>query len=273
MALIKCPECGQEISDKAELCVHCGYPIQEYLQKIEKEKLKENQVCVINGTPVDFSDITPYFTDSCDDDVMLKILLKLQNLENRIAYNDEWELTKNMMITHIVPKEYNATSYDEYIQNLGAKLRNNYECIIHKTKTYDFSPIKEYIDNHKNLDLKCLKQIRNIKELTYTEATYLIEFINKNHLIPFSYPEDITNLIGEKYIQEVIDYWNQKNCPEQQPTPTPQPAQNIPHCPNCNSTNIKRITTGSRMLSGLTFGILSSNIGKTYQCNKCKYKW
>ena len=24
MAMIKCPECGQEISDKAKKCVHCG---------------------------------------------------------------------------------------------------------------------------------------------------------------------------------------------------------------------------------------------------------
>ena len=27
MALIKCPECNREISDKAESCPHCGYPI------------------------------------------------------------------------------------------------------------------------------------------------------------------------------------------------------------------------------------------------------
>lgn len=27
MALIKCPECGKEISDKANSCIHCGYPI------------------------------------------------------------------------------------------------------------------------------------------------------------------------------------------------------------------------------------------------------
>ena len=26
MALIKCPECGKEISDKAEFCPHCGCP-------------------------------------------------------------------------------------------------------------------------------------------------------------------------------------------------------------------------------------------------------
>lgn len=27
MALIKCPECGHDISDKAERCIHCGSPI------------------------------------------------------------------------------------------------------------------------------------------------------------------------------------------------------------------------------------------------------
>lgn len=27
MALIKCPECGKEISNKATACIHCGFPI------------------------------------------------------------------------------------------------------------------------------------------------------------------------------------------------------------------------------------------------------
>ena len=27
MALIKCPECGKEVSDKANACIHCGYPL------------------------------------------------------------------------------------------------------------------------------------------------------------------------------------------------------------------------------------------------------
>lgn len=29
MALIKCPECGKEISDKSSQCIHCGYPLNE----------------------------------------------------------------------------------------------------------------------------------------------------------------------------------------------------------------------------------------------------
>lgn len=29
MALIKCPECGKDVSDKAKACIHCGYPLTE----------------------------------------------------------------------------------------------------------------------------------------------------------------------------------------------------------------------------------------------------
>lgn len=37
MALINCPECGKEISDRARECPNCGYPINEYVleQKIK----------------------------------------------------------------------------------------------------------------------------------------------------------------------------------------------------------------------------------------------
>ena len=29
MALIKCPECGQQVSDRAKACIHCGCPLEE----------------------------------------------------------------------------------------------------------------------------------------------------------------------------------------------------------------------------------------------------
>lgn len=30
MALVKCPECGKEISDKASSCTNCGCPASEF---------------------------------------------------------------------------------------------------------------------------------------------------------------------------------------------------------------------------------------------------
>ena len=36
MALIKCPECGKEISDKANKCPNCGCPTKNKKKKIIK---------------------------------------------------------------------------------------------------------------------------------------------------------------------------------------------------------------------------------------------
>ena len=29
MALMKCPECGKEVIDQSETCIHCGYPLKK----------------------------------------------------------------------------------------------------------------------------------------------------------------------------------------------------------------------------------------------------
>ncbi len=46
MALIVCPECGKEISDKSEACIHCGFPLI-------------NTKCNINGIIYDFKEELP----------------------------------------------------------------------------------------------------------------------------------------------------------------------------------------------------------------------
>ena len=55
MALIKCPECGKEISDKALACIHCCYPLslltvgkQNNIKVKAKENLKEYYFKIIN---------------------------------------------------------------------------------------------------------------------------------------------------------------------------------------------------------------------------------
>lgn len=47
MAIIKCPECGEKISEYAEHCIHCGFPIK---------RLNKNQVKV-NDTLINISEI------------------------------------------------------------------------------------------------------------------------------------------------------------------------------------------------------------------------
>ena len=48
MALINCPECGKEISNQSDKCIHCGYPIHTNKPK------QENQILETNNTNCPF---------------------------------------------------------------------------------------------------------------------------------------------------------------------------------------------------------------------------
>lgn len=41
MALLTCPECSREVSDQAETCPNCGFPIANHLEKQKNELLKQ----------------------------------------------------------------------------------------------------------------------------------------------------------------------------------------------------------------------------------------
>lgn len=45
MALIKCPECGKEVSDKADSCPECGYPISR--RSVPQESSRKNKSKII----------------------------------------------------------------------------------------------------------------------------------------------------------------------------------------------------------------------------------
>jgi predicted permease/ribosomal protein L37E len=52
MALIKCEECGKEVSDKAKQCIHCGNPLlEERKNNIETVKKKENETVITRKLP------------------------------------------------------------------------------------------------------------------------------------------------------------------------------------------------------------------------------
>lgn len=62
MALIMCPECGREVSNKTSVCIHCGFPINN-------EK-KEN-VCIINKREYDLTEIKNRLLSANRDDKQL----------------------------------------------------------------------------------------------------------------------------------------------------------------------------------------------------------
>lgn len=48
---------------------------------------------------------------------------------------------------------------------------------------------------------------------------------------------------------------------------------NKPKCPTCNSINLKRVSTASKVASVVMWGLLSQKAKKTWHCNSCGYEW
>ena len=47
MAIIKCPECGTNVSDKSTMCIQCGYPIaKSQLKKVVRFLPNENKYII-----------------------------------------------------------------------------------------------------------------------------------------------------------------------------------------------------------------------------------
>lgn len=101
-----------------------------------------------------------------------------------------------------------------------------------------------------------------------TDILYKDAFRNRQSLKEkYAYNNPLYDEELDKQIKERVHIEN-KNTP-----PMNLQSPNVPKCPTCGSTNIKRISTSNRAVSIGLFGLLSGKIGKNYECRNCKAKW
>lgn len=52
-----------------------------------------------------------------------------------------------------------------------------------------------------------------------------------------------------------------------------QKSSNIPKCPTCESTSLHKISTTSKVVNTVAFGLLGTKRHKTFHCDSCGYEW
>lgn len=109
-----------------------------------------------------------------------------------------------------------------------------------------------------------------------------------NKLIDTNFPHEDFHLIGkatdwnrqildlmmELHDKDLIEYQlklNQFKLQQEQSDAIREQKResNRPHCPFCNSTDVRKISGGERAISILGLGLLSKKINKSFKCNKC----
>ena len=105
MALIICPECKCEISDKVKNCVHCGYPISKY--KLQNYK--------INHIEVDLSFILNENISKRD---------KIKKVQDLTGYG----LKDSMNIVHDIYEEYDIQDSMDMQANITEIMDDKIKC-------------------------------------------------------------------------------------------------------------------------------------------------
>ncbi len=95
MALIICPECGEQVSDKSKCCLKCGYPIKDIITKKQvdgtRKRISRNTVRVV------LLFVVIFFVFAC------VLIVKNVSKRNGLYYGIEWGSSKNT-----VEKKYSA---------------------------------------------------------------------------------------------------------------------------------------------------------------------
>lgn len=122
-----------------------------------------------------------------------------------------------------------------------------------------------------NKDINCIDNYKNCGGIMCDTG---LKFDEANIIRKISSDNELLNAMIELKKNDIIEYnlklsqfRNQVNQQKQ------QQENNVPKCPTCQSINIKKISTTSKVTSVAMFGLLSQKVKKTYHCNKCGYEW
>lgn len=135
-------------------------------------------------------------------------------------------------------------------------------------------------------DIKCDK-CKSTDFISEKECEEIIQKINNANIISKKklFKDPIYKMVYDSIINKPKDYINyniRNNANESNEeyfnrinrhTINNSQNRNIPKCPTCGSTNIRKMGGVERGASIVAFGIFSKKINKTFKCDNCGYTW
>lgn len=111
-----------------------------------------------------------------------------------------------------------------------------------------------YIQDYFNSDERCANEILELCKKEFNKIENEVrEMLRKQGIQPLTQEQ-------KSFINEQDRLYRLKQ-------------QNIPKCPTCQSTNIKKISTLSKVAGASMFGLFSKTARSQFQCINCGYKW
>lgn len=275
MALIKCPECGKEISDKATTCINCGFPLSElnnmtiveetpniedtpnkevvYYDMLEAERkiVFDNGFdegasgkCITNG--------------SSDDYVVENGFVNISRCLGVVKYKIDGDflvcLNGGEFEDITIPKQdtFNATFTNNNsagVKTISYKDDGTYDGNSYGRKDYGTYKRKGQII------VKCGTSTGNIPNgfLIYEDNIYTTSYIKAEKV------DELKEIISQFGVSQRVTYT----------TPVYTPTKPTVKCPYCQSENTKKISSTAKAVNIAMFGLFGNKRKYQWHCNNC----
>lgn len=132
--LIKCPECGGSVSDKAPACIHCGFPLND----IHKEN-----TCLVDGVEYDmthFKELYHTLSKEAQEGFYKKNIIRFNNPKQLYDINCPEGYLGLITITNEIERSIRER-FNWYAQNNNAHLAYKFitTCIDHNFQYFEFN--------------------------------------------------------------------------------------------------------------------------------------
>lgn len=273
MALINCPECNKQVSDKASSCPNCGYPISKCLS----EEKKEETVISVDITQ-ECNDIRKILSDFKRDYVPLTGMVINTEIIQQIKKKVD---AKIFSLSIEIQKEYNGIFAENFCMGL---------CENDNAGVLKFDSVKKMCDIIE-IRKSSPQSISNMSKVLYDFAETKIGSVS---LMPLSWIfYELLNCGSDsdvKLLDSTLEKPNSFDVPRRKDimdiaqklgaksnyehVATKEVINvNVPKCPTCGSTDLSKVSTLSKAGSVFMFGLLSQKVKKQWHCNNCGSEW
>lgn len=197
MALIKCPECNKEISDKSKACVHCGFPLEEHITTATKciENAKTPQTDISISEQIITNSLSKESQTTTDTKVILEEIKETVPQDRKESnYTPQPLRKKNSLIPFLMIIIIGALSWLAYRYLIILPQEySKAEQLLNKRQYSKAISAFEKLGNYSNAQ-------SDMKYATALEAYY-----GKNYEIALTYFEELDDYRDSKaYFQSII---------------------------------------------------------------------
>lgn len=241
MALMVCPECQKQISDTTELCPHCGYSIIQYIEQRELDHYISSKVDELSQkleqelNEIDgLSAPRPLHTAGADFFLVLwSIACVIATIIGVQFTLEEWKFA--------------SSPYSDFPSGILIMWWVFWALLLF----VEFCGVSGLVARHRKWRYNCdhldeykSKEKEACKE-RYAERIRLLQERNEEAI---KVERKSDGIYDSKPVSQI-------------------------KCPTCGSTQVTKISAGTRMIDGAVFGKLSVEGRAQFRCESCGYKW